>query len=185
MFSAEWQNQRENKIKKCPLCGTEVEAIFGGRTFTKWLVASGAVIAAITFAVNGSVLGAVLNGLALGMGLALLPSMELQPRIQPDSRDRNFWNRPIDLPSWLKPPAWLDYLVKSIWAVGSYLFMLVAVALGIPSPWSGAFLVFLGVIGLIPRESSLCSSKVKAIVLRIGAAGMLVAGASLLVHHYI
>jgi hypothetical protein len=184
VLSPEWQAQRELKIKKCPSCGSEVEAVFGGATFAKWLVAAGAVVAAVTFLISRSVPLAAINGLIFGMFVALFPSLELRARPNSSSGASRALNRTIDLPPWLKPPAWLLNFANSVWAVGSYLFVLIAVTLGVPFPWSAVLLVVLGAIGLIRRTSPDKEPQGTAIVSKVGAIGMLVLGVGLVVHHY-
>jgi hypothetical protein len=184
VFSSEWQTQRELKIKKCPSCGAEVEAVFGGAMFTKWLIASGAGIAAITYLFSRSAPLALINGLVFGMFVAFFPSLELRPRAHVNSGARRVLNRSIDLPAWLKPPAWLVKLASSVWAVGSYLFLLIAVALGVPFPWSALLLFVLSAIGLIRRASSDRDPTAGAIRSKVGAIGMLLLGIGLVVHRY-
>ncbi len=183
VFSSEWQAQRELKIKNCPSCGVEVEALLGGATFTKWLIASGAGIAAITFLFSRSAPLALVNGLIFGMFVALFPSLELRPRPLESSGLRHALNRSIDLPGSLKLPAWLVKFASSVWAVGSYLFLLIAVALGIPFPWSAVLLFVLGAIGLVRRASTV-GELTAATRGKGGAIGMLMLGIGLVVNHY-
>ena len=184
VFSSEWQTQRELKIKKCPSCSVEVEAVFGGAVFTRWLIASGAGIAAITYLFSRSAPLAFTNGLIFGMFVAFFPSLELRPRSHINSGARRVLNRSIDLPAWLKPPAWLVNFSSSVWAVGSYLFLLTVVALGVPFPWSALLLFLLSAIGLIRRASSDRDLTAGAIGRKVGAIGMLLLGIGLVVHHY-
>lgn len=182
VFSPEWQTQRELKIKKCPSCGAEVEAVFGGARFAKWLLASGTGIAAITFLFSRSTPLALVNGLLYGMFVALFPSLELRPRPEKTFGVAHALNRSIDLPAWLKPPAWLAKFASLAWAVGSYLFLLIAVALGVPFPWSAALLVLLGTVGLIRRTLPAAAHTVLGT--KVGAIGILVLAIGLVVHHY-
>ena len=184
MFSPEWQIQRELKIKRCPFCGVEVEAVFGGATYTRWLVASGAGIAAFIFLFTESASIALSNGLVFGMVVAFFPSLELRPRPCVSSGVSRALNRSIDLPAWLKPPAWVAQFAGSTWAVGSYLFLLIAITLGVPFPWSAVLLVALGAIGLMRRTSASGEPAAAAIGSKTGAMGMLALGMVLVVHHY-
>jgi hypothetical protein len=184
VFSSEWQTQRELKVKKCPNCGAEVEAVFGGAMFAKWLIASGAGIAAITYLFSRSAPLALVNGLIFGMFVAFFPSLELRPRVHVNSGARRVLNRSIDLPAWLKPPAWLVKVASSVWAVGSYVFLLIAVALGVPFPWSALLLFVLSAIGLIRPASAGREPTAGAIGSKVGAIGMLLSGIGLVVHHY-
>jgi hypothetical protein len=183
VFSPEWQNQREAPVKICPLCCTEVRAVFGASSFAKWFLIAGTVIAIVTFGFSRSAILATLYGLTFGMFVALLPSLELHPIIHSESSARRVLNRSIELPGWLGPNAWLGSLARGIWALGSYLFLLVAVAVGFPPPWGGVLLIFLGAISLVPRVQS--SSTTSELPARIGAIGMLVIGVALVFHNYV
>ena len=184
VFSSEWQTQRELKIKKCPSCGAEVEAVFGGATFAKWFIASGAGIAAITYLFSSSAPHAIIYGLVFGMFVAFFPSLELRQRVEVNSGARRILNRSIDLPTWLKPPAWLVSFASSVWAVGSYLFLLIAVALGVPFPGSAVILFVLSAIGLIRPASTDRDPAAGAIGSKVGLIGMLLLSIGLVVHHY-
>ena len=184
VFSSEWQAQRKLKIKKCPSCGAEVEAVFGGVVFTKCLITSGTGIAAITYLFSKSIPLSIINGLIFGMFVAFFPSLELRPRAHVNSGARRVLNRSIDLPGWLKLPPWFVNLASSIGTVGSYLFLLIAVSFGVPFPWSALFLFVLGAIGLIRRASSDQGLTAAAIGSKGGSIGMLLLGIGLVVYHY-
>ena len=126
VFSPEWQSQRERGEKTCPSCGAAVEPVFGGIKFAKWFLGSGAIVAAITFAMTRSAVLAVLNGFFIGVCIALLPSIELRPRKHFDSGIRHALNRPRSLPSWLSPPDWLRLVGRATWAVCAKLLLLAA-----------------------------------------------------------
>jgi len=148
-----------------------VEPVFGGIKFAKWLLGSGAIVAAITFAVSTSPVLAVLNGFFIGVCVALLPSIELRPRKHFDSGIRYVLNRPVNLPDWLGLAA------KATWAVCYKLLLLVVIALSVPPPWSGIFLVVFGASGVMSWPSFLGASKAA----KLGAACQFVAGLALLI----
>ena len=184
VFSSEWQTQRELEIRTCPSCSAEVEAVFNGSVFTKWLIASSAGIAAITYLFIRSAPLALTSGLVFGMLVAFFPSLELRPRTHVNSAATSLLNRSINLPAWLKPPAWLVKLTSFVWAVGSYLFLLIAVAFGVPFPWSALLLFMLSAISLLRRASSDRNTTPGAIGCKVRAIGMLVGGIGLVVHRY-
>lgn len=179
VFSPEWQSQRETGEKTCPSCGAAVEPVFGGIKFAKWFLGSGAIVAAITFAMTRSAVLAVLNGFFIGVCVALLPSIELRRRKHFDSGIRHALNRPLTLPSWLSSPDWLGLVAKATWAACAKLLLLAAIALSVPPPWSGVLLIVLGAFGILPWGSSPGASKAA----KLGAVCQLVAGLAILVRY--
>lgn len=181
VFSSEWQHQRDLKIKKCPFCSKEVEAVFSGAVFVKWLVGLWVAIAAITFLISQSESFAFSSGLVLGILAALFLSLELR---SPSNPGKNFLNRSVELPNWLKPPTWFVNFASLAWTVGSYLFILIALTFGVPFPWSALLLVVLGAIGLLHRTSPSKGSRVASVGSKVGATSMLVLGVGLFAYRY-
>lgn len=179
VFSPEWQGQRGMNEKTCPSCGAAVEPVFGAIKFAKWFAGSGAMVAAVTFAVSRSVVLAALNGFFIGVCIALLPSIELRPRTKSNSGIRHELNRPRALPGWLSPPDWLRLVAKSMWAVCAQLLLLLVIALTVPPPWSGISLVVLGALCLLPWMFSPGAS----MAAKLGAVCQIVAGLAILVRH--
>lgn len=179
VLSPEWQRQREKSEKTCPSCGEAVEVVFGGIKFAKWLLVSGAIVSAISFAIRGSAVLAVFHGLMVGVCVSLFPSIELRPRNHFNSGIRHALNRPRTLPRWLSPPDWLKLVGGATWAVCAKLLLLAVIALSVPPPWSGILLIVLGVFGTLPWAPSPGTSK----AVKLGAVCQVVAGLAILVRY--
>jgi hypothetical protein len=184
VFSSEWQSQRDLPTKRCPSCSREVEVVFGARSFITWLFVSGAIVGGIIRLFGTPWPYAISTGFTTGLTFALFSSLELRVQHQDPGNIRSKLNKPIALPDWLNAPSWLRSIGRAAWATGSLIFLVVVIAVSIPSPWSDLLLLAIGAIGVWRREVWLSWFKLDGYGALAYSAALIFAGVGFLVHHY-